>query len=186
MAESWKARRCEAGVARQGVDWPGRARQSGPRQAWLSRRGAAWQGVARPGRARQARRGVAGREEAEMSEARDFTFGELWSLAMEDEDFAVGRISAAEFFRRLKGGVMGKGLYRVRIEADMYVYADSPEEAESVAEDHWRDELGNLGPDLFASRQPVSAVPGEWCDAIPYGDGVNDRTCEQILRAGAP
>lgn len=32
-----------------------------------------------------------------------FTFGELWALAMEDEDFAAGRIDATEFFRRLLG-----------------------------------------------------------------------------------
>jgi len=74
-----------------------------------------------------------------------------------------------------------KGLYRVKIEADMYVYAESPEEAESIADDNWWDEIQNLPPDLFSSRQPVNAVPVEWHDAIPYGDDVNDRTCAQIL-----
>jgi hypothetical protein len=37
--------------------------------------------------------------------ARKFTFAELWAWAMEDEDFAAGRINAEEFFRR----ALGKG-----------------------------------------------------------------------------
>jgi hypothetical protein len=34
-------------------------------------------------------------------EAHAFTFAELWALAMDDPDFAAGRIDAEEFFRRL-------------------------------------------------------------------------------------
>jgi len=35
--------------------------------------------------------------------ARKFTFGELWSLAMDDPDFAAGRIDAHEAVNRITG-----------------------------------------------------------------------------------
>lgn len=34
-------------------------------------------------------------------EAREFTFAELWEWAMEDADFAAGKIDAEEVFRRM-------------------------------------------------------------------------------------
>jgi len=54
-----------------------------------------------------------------MDSARDFTFGELLALAMEDADFAAGRITAAEFFRRwIRPGVNGEPCLPMAAERD--------------------------------------------------------------------
>ena len=71
-----------------------------------------------------------------------------------------------------------KRLYRVMVDLDMFVLAETREAAEDVAQRHVDEELRN-GIAMFHA----SVLTGKGDLSIPWG-GDDDRTCEQIMENG--
>lgn len=78
-----------------------------------------------------------------------------------------------------------KQLYAVTIERTIMVMAESEDDAESLAERHERNELGN-DPDLISTRLATDKrdIPPAWLDCFPYG-GDGDQNCEQLFKSQA-
>jgi hypothetical protein len=73
-------------------------------------------------------------------------------------------------------------LYVVNLDRTICVMADTPDEAEEIALQWEREEIGNP-PDWIHAHLASAAgefLPAQWFDSIPYG-GDDDRTVRQIL-----
>lgn len=72
-------------------------------------------------------------------------------------------------------------LFHVEIDLELYVVADSQDEAERIAERHLHEEAHSA---CYWASEPVTKeenVPGDWIDCLPYGAKRSGKTVRQIL-----
>lgn len=73
-------------------------------------------------------------------------------------------------------------LYRVTVEVELVVKADSEEEADRIARENVERETYDycFSSDKITKKEDC---PQEWLDCIPYGED-DERDCETILKEG--
>ncbi len=71
-------------------------------------------------------------------------------------------------------------LYRVHASFEILVWAKDEREAQDLARSHVEDEAHNGIYSTVQITDPAR-IPREWRGALPYGEGVEDRTCEDLL-----
>lgn len=83
-------------------------------------------------------------------------------------------------------------LYEATIEIEVFVFADTPDEARSFLPIAFREELDNMSCCYDADLREAQYVPQEWKDANPYGKETHltvkqlfDRIQEQRKEAAA-
>jgi hypothetical protein len=73
-----------------------------------------------------------------------------------------------------------KQLYKVDLSATIYVYADGCQEAAQIAESNLNNDENELESNAKVAN-PIDVTSDEWGGCIPYGEGVDDRTCNELL-----
>lgn len=73
-------------------------------------------------------------------------------------------------------------LYTASITIEVIVRADSPEQAQRIAEREWLNETVDAHDFEVA---PMTSIPGAWdADCYVYGDHKDDRTVSECIAAG--
>ena len=71
-------------------------------------------------------------------------------------------------------------LWRVTVEYELLVVADSERQAESEAEYHAGEDGSEPSLTVATRVQKIEDVPDEWRDSIPFGgDQKDERTCRE-------
>lgn len=73
-------------------------------------------------------------------------------------------------------------LYQVEVTIEVYVAADSEQEARDIGMDGAAEELAN-GNGRARARLEQHGVDRAWSDAIPYGKQEIEQTCMQMFQA---
>jgi hypothetical protein len=81
-------------------------------------------------------------------------------------------------------------LYKVVLELEIVVLAESEEEADELAKANSKgDELDKLEPISTVILKKVESLPQGWEGAIPYSkdtENIEEKTCEQLVREYKP
>jgi len=77
-------------------------------------------------------------------------------------------------------------LYKASVQMDYYVEASDEAEALMLAKQSLEDAVHDPNDAEFSVSKVVhlQTVPKVWRNSLPYGDGSQDLTCEQILSSG--
>jgi hypothetical protein len=71
-------------------------------------------------------------------------------------------------------------LWRVTVEYELLVVADTERQAESEAEYYSREDGSSVTMTVANKVQKIEDVPAEWQDSIPFGgDRKDERTCRE-------
>ena len=72
------------------------------------------------------------------------------------------------------------GLWRVTVEYELLVVADTERQAESEAEYYSREDGSSVTMTVANEIRKIEDVPADWQDSIPFGgDRKDERTCRE-------